>query len=110
MNSQDPSTEALRQWAADKEKQYPGADGSIAVTAQSYDFMAWGGAHIVPRKGDTLAPPDKKMRHGEVEYAEPAEGDMSGGDAKTGEGVGEHEGGKEKKKKDRLSGLFHRKE
>ena len=71
--------------------------------------MAWRGAHIVPRKGDTLPPPDEKMRHGEVEYVGPAEGGVLGGDAGTREGVGEHEGGK-KEKKDRLGGLFYRKE
>lgn len=63
----------------------------------------------MPRKGDTLPPPDEKMSHGEVEYVGSAEEGMLGGDAGTGEGVGEHEGGK-KKKRDRLSGLFHRKE
>lgn len=108
MKSDDPSTQALRQWALDKEKQYPGADGSIAVTGQSFDFMAWGGAHILPRKGDTLLPPDEKMRHGEVEYVGFMEEGMLEGNMGKGEGVGGQEGGEKKKK--RLSGLFHRKE
>ena len=108
MKSDDPSTKALREWAMDKEKQYPGANGSIAVTSQSIDMMAWGGAHILPRKGDTLPPPDEKMRHGEAEYLGPAEKGMLGGNAGKGDGVGEHEGGT--KKKNRTSALFHQKE
>ena len=100
MKSNDPSTEALREWARDKEKQYPGANGSIAVTNCNMEAMAWGSAHIIPRRGDTPLPPDERVRHGEVKYVGPIE------EGKLGEGEA-HEVGQKNK---RLSGLFHRKE
>ena len=104
MNSDDPSTQALREWAAEKQKQYPGQNGSFAVNSANYATgLAWGGPWVLPHKGDTLPPPDERLRHGEAMYlgpAEPKEG-KAGGEVKV-----EDEGGK---KKHRLSGLFHRK-
>ena len=61
--------------------------------------MGFAGAHILPRKGDTLLPPDEK--HGEAEYV--------GGAEEGAVGKGELEGGK-RRRSSRLSGLFHRKE
>lgn len=95
MKSTDPSTAALREWAKEKEFQRPGANGSIAVNSFSVDAMGWSGAHLIPREGDTLLPPDEK--HGEAEYVGPVEGEHEH----------EHESGS---RKSRLSGLFRRKE
>ncbi len=107
MESNDPATDALRCWAADKQTHYPGQDGSIAVNGNSVDAMAWGGPITFPRKGDTLPPPDERARvgkfgHGDVKYVGPSEGEADG-DAR--EGVNG-----EGKKKRRFSRLFRRKE
>lgn len=104
MNSNDPSTKSLREWAAEKQKQHPGQNGSFAVNRANYaTALAWGGPWVLPHKGDKLPPEEERLRHGEATYLGPAEAE--GGKA-GGEGKVEDEGGK---KKHRLSGLFHRK-
>jgi len=99
MASDDPSTAALRTWAEDKEKTYPGQDGSITVNPASMDAMAWGGPWTLPYKGDTLPPPDKRVAHGKATYVGPAE------EEKRVVGKADREGGK---RKHRVSGLFRR--
>ena len=60
LHSDDPSTAPLRAWAEDKEKQYPGQDGSFGTgytTTMSWGSSSW----ILPHKGDTPPPPDQKL-------------------------------------------------
>ncbi len=53
MRSSDPSTEALRRWAANKETHHPGQDGSININNQcTMQALVFGGAVRIPRKGD----------------------------------------------------------
>ena len=94
-NSDDPSTEALRCWAQDKQKHYPGQDGSFAQggnTAGVVDGMAWGGPWLLPHKGDTLPPPDHGVVHGEARVVgggdgERDDGEREGGEVKRGRGL-----------------------
>lgn len=102
INSDDPSTEALRRWALDKQLQYPGQDGSFAQganTAGVVDGMAWGGPWLLPHKGDTLPPPDE--RHGEPKV-------VAAGGVKEIEKEGGRSGG-ENKKRFSFSTMFHHK-
>ena len=102
MNSDDPSTADLRAWAEDKQKHYPGQDGSIAVNNATMNSMAWGGPWILPHTEDDLRAPDDRVSHDEARYMRPAEGE--------GEGSKEAEGLKQKtKKRNRLSEVFRAK-
>ncbi|KAK0510865.1 hypothetical protein JMJ35_006417 [Cladonia borealis] len=101
MNSDDPSSADLRAWAEDKQKHYPGEDGSIAVNNATMSSMAWGGPWILPHKRGILRPPDERVSYGEARYMGPAGGE--------GEGSKEAESPKKKKKLYMLSGLFRAK-
>lgn len=97
INSDDPSTEALRRWALDKQLHYPGQDGSFAQganTAGVVDGMAWGGPWLLPHKGNTLPPPDERVVHGEPNVV-----GAGGVDGKEVETEGEIRGSEKKKKK-----------
>ena len=98
MSSDDPSTADLCAWAEDKQKHYPGQDGSIAVNNATMISMAWGGPWILPHKQDTLRPSDERVSHGEARYMGPAGGE--------GEASKEAESPKKKKKRNLLSGFF----
>ena len=91
----DPSTAALVAWAEEKEKQYPGTNGSFgngSTTGMSWGAESW----ILPHKGDTPLPPDQRKP------------EIVGGVGNDGETV---KGGKRKERKEkRLSRLFGRKE
>lgn len=115
MHSLNPSTEDLRRWAADKEFHNPGQDGSIDLnnpgTMQS---MVFGGAMRLPRKGDTLPPPDErlgvgKFGHGQAEYIEPREGEEGDHYGKAEKDRSEKGEQVEGKTKHALSTFFHRK-
>lgn len=101
LNSDDPSTADLRAWAEDKQKHYPGQDGSIAVNNATMNSMVWGGPWILPHKRASLRPPDERVSHSEARYMGPAGGE--------GEGSKEAESPKKKKKRHMLSGLFRAK-
>ena len=101
MNSDDPSTADLRAWAEDKQKHYPGQDGSIAVNNATMNSMVWGGRWTLPHKHDTLRPPNERVSHGEARYIGPAGGE--------GEGLKEADSPNKKKKRRMLSGLFRAK-
>ena len=101
MSSDDPSTADLRAWAEDRQKHYPGQDGSIAVNNATMNSMAWGGRWILPHKQDALRPSDERVSHGEARYMGPGAGE--------GEGSKEAESPKKKKKRYFLSGLFRAK-
>ena len=98
INSDDPSTADLRAWAEDKQKHYPGQDGSTAVNNATMNSMVWGGPWILPHKQDTLRPPDERVSHSEARYIGPAGGE--------GEGLKEADSPNKKKKRHMLSGLF----
>ncbi|CAF9920363.1 MAG: hypothetical protein ALECFALPRED_001497 [Alectoria fallacina] len=108
INSDDPSTEALRRWALDKQLQFPGQDGSFAQganTAGVVDGMAWGGPWLLPHKGDTQPPPDEKAVHGEPKVI--GAGSFDEKDIKKDEG----KSGGEKKKASSFTKFFgHKKE
>lgn len=50
--------------------------------------MAWGGPWLLPHKGDTLAPPDERVAHGEARVVGGGEGVGEGGEGEGGEGEG----------------------
>ncbi|MCJ1451644.1 hypothetical protein MMC28_001984 [Mycoblastus sanguinarius] len=90
MESNDPSTAALRAFAEEKSKHYPGQDGSFSTGYNSGDTMGWAtDSWILPHKGDTKLPPGG-MAHGEAKVVDGAEGE-------------------EKKKRHSFGGLFHKK-
>lgn len=68
MNSTDPSTAALRAWAADKQTQVPGSDGSFVMgTISGGAGAVSGGPMFLPRKEYIVEPPRHSMDHGRVE-------------------------------------------
>ncbi|CAD6576347.1 MAG: hypothetical protein ASARMPREDX12_007854 [Alectoria sarmentosa] len=110
INSDDPSTEALRRWALDKQLQFPGQDGSFAQganTAGVVDGMAWGGPWLLPHKGDTQLPPDERAVHGAPKVIGAEGSDEKDIKQKEGKSGGE----KKKKKASSFSTFFgHKKE
>ncbi|MCJ1484895.1 hypothetical protein MMC06_005068 [Schaereria dolodes] len=77
LDSDDPSTAALRAWAKEKEMVLPGKDGTISMMAGYGLTNESGAAFQLPRNGSTLPPPDERwgrgMRHGTPELVKSAE-------------------------------------
>ncbi|KAK4694347.1 hypothetical protein P7C71_g3216, partial [Lecanoromycetidae sp. Uapishka_2] len=62
MNSNDPATADLRAWAEEKQKHLPGQDGSFVLGQLSMGAGAVsGGPVFLPRRNDTLPPPDELL-------------------------------------------------
>ena len=74
MTSDDPSTAALRAWAADKQKQIPGSNGSFALGKMSMGAGAVsGGPVFLPRKEYIVEPPKSSVDRGPVELVKSEE-------------------------------------
>ncbi|MCJ1406041.1 hypothetical protein MMC19_000106 [Ptychographa xylographoides] len=57
----DPETAALRAWAREKDRVYPGQDGTLVFGSGAMMTNAFGGFRL-PHKGETLLPPDERVR------------------------------------------------
>lgn len=94
MNSDDPSTAALRAWAREKQLQYPGQNGSFAMSAvgTGASGMGWGADHwILPQNGDKEREMDaERMRRKKAteEGTERIGGGVSSREQQQKEGVG----------------------